>query len=62
MAAGYLGQLYRSVVIAMVAMGMMQPSVHEVILIAVRYGLCPHDGHGCVNSLLLACTVRGLWH
>jgi hypothetical protein len=30
-AAGYLGHLYRSVVVAMVAMGMMQPSIHEVI-------------------------------
>ena len=42
MGAGYLGQLYRSVVVAMVAMGMMQPSIHEVIdMIAVRYGLVP---------------------
>jgi hypothetical protein len=25
------GQLYRAVVVAMIAMGMMQPSTHEVI-------------------------------
>jgi hypothetical protein len=41
-AADYLGQLYRSVVVAMVAMGMMQPSIYEVIdVIAMRYGLVP---------------------
>ena len=41
-AAGCLGQLYRSVVVAMVAMGMMQPSIHQVIdMTAVRYGLVP---------------------
>jgi hypothetical protein len=41
-AAGYLDQLYQSVVVAMVAMGMMQPSIHEVIdMIAVRYGFVP---------------------
>jgi len=33
------GQLYGPVVIAMIAVGMMQASVHEVIdVVAVRYG------------------------
>jgi hypothetical protein len=40
--ADYLGQLYRSVVVTMVAVGMMQPSIHEVIdMIAVRYCFVP---------------------
>ena len=35
----YLGRLYGPVVVAMVAVGMMQPSIHEIIdVIAVRYG------------------------
>jgi hypothetical protein len=61
MAASYLGQLYRSVVIAMVVMGMMQPSIHEVIdMISMGDRLM-----AAIWTMLMRCIMpfrRAIWH
>ena len=55
------GQLYRAVVVAMIAMGMMQPSTHEVIdVVAMRYCLMSAGRSMRVRAAYLRRALHGI--
>jgi hypothetical protein len=55
------GQLYRAVVVAMIAMGMMQPSTHEVIdVVAMGHGFVPAGRAMLVRAAGLRRALHGI--
>jgi hypothetical protein len=55
------GQLYRAVVVAMIAMGMMQPSTHDVIdVVAMGHGFVPAGRAMLVRAAGLRRALHGI--
>jgi hypothetical protein len=55
------GRLYRAVVVAMIAMGMMQPSTHEVIdVVAMGHGFVPAGRAMLVRAAGLRRALHGI--
>ena len=55
------GHLYRPMIVAMSTMGMVQPSIHEVIdVVAVRYGFVSARRAMLVRADRLRCALHGI--
>ena len=55
------GQLHRPVVVAVIAVRMMEVSVHEIVnVVAVRYGFVPAPRSVDVSRLMAAAVRRAL--